>query len=156
VVEYVAAHGPGGMERSLQLAEAMVARGFASGADSQERWPQVLVLGGFVILVVGWLLQLIWAQPVWGSAFLLAGAAALLGGLWRAGRRHPHTVYRPEHWQRWDWVIVGGALLAAGAYLLPLFERSTIFYYPYPTLNWPGFDWRIGLATVGLAAPALT
>ncbi|MFO7633650.1 MAG: energy-coupling factor transporter transmembrane component T, partial [Caldilinea sp.] len=145
----------GGMERSLQLAEAMVARGFASGAESQERWPQILVLGGFVAIVAGWLLQLVWRQPVWGGALLVAGAAALLGGLWRAGRSHPHTVYRPERWQGWDWVVIGGAVLAAGAFLLPLFERGTIFYYPYPTLNWPDFDWRIGLATLGLAAPAL-
>lgn len=144
-----------GMERSLQLAEAMVARGFASGVESEERWPQMLVLAGFVTIVAGWLLQLIWSQPLAGAALLVAGSAALLAGLWRAGRSHPHTVYRPDRWQRWDWVVVGGAALAAGAYLLPLLERSTIFYYPYPALNWPAFDWRIGLATLGLAAPAL-
>lgn len=145
----------GGMERSLQLAEAMVARGFASGAEPQERWPQMLVLAGFVALVAGWLLQLIWGQPVAGASLLIGGSAALLGGLWRAGRSHPHTVYRPDQWHAWDWLVIGGALLAAGAYLLPIFERSTIFYYPYPALNWPALDWRIGLATVGLAAPAL-
>jgi energy-coupling factor transport system permease protein len=145
----------GGMERSLQLAEAMVARGFASGAETQERWPQMVVLGGFVMLVAGWLLQLIWRQPVAGAVLLLIGAMALLGGLWRAGRSHPHTVYRPDRWHRRDWLVVGGALLVAGAYLLPLFDRSTIFYYPYPALNWPAFDWRIGLATVGMATPAL-
>ncbi|MFN3979200.1 MAG: energy-coupling factor transporter transmembrane component T [Caldilinea sp.] len=146
----------GGMERSLQLAEAMVARGFASGAKSEDRWPSILVLAGFIAVVMGWLLQLIWAQPVPGAALLIAGSAALVGGLWQAGRSHPHTIYRPDQWQRLDWVVVGGVALAAGAYLLPLFERSTIFYYPYPTLSWPPFDWRIGLATLGLAAPALT
>jgi energy-coupling factor transport system permease protein len=146
----------GGMERSMQLAEAMVARGFASGAEIQERWPQMLVLAGFIVIVAGWLLQLIWRLPMMGAALLIAGSVILLGGLWRAGRSHPHTVYRPDQWHRHDWIIVGGALLAAAAYLLPLFERSTIFYYPYPTLNLPAFDWRIGLATVGLAAPALS
>jgi len=145
----------GGMERSLQLAEAMVARGFASGDEHIRRWPQLLVLAGFVAIVAGWLLRLIWAQPLPGAALLIVGSAALVGGLWRAGRSHPHTVYRPDQWQRWDWLVVGGAALAACAYLLPLFERSTIFYYPYPTLSWPGFDWRIGLATLGLVAPAL-
>ena len=147
----------GGMERSLQLAEAMMARGFAGGSATPERWPQLAVLGGFVLIVVGWLLQLVWQQVALGGALLLAGAALLIAGLWRAGRSHPHTVYRPDRWQRWDWVIVAGALVAAGAYLLPLpgIDRGTIFYYPYPSLNWPGFDWRIGLATLGLAAPAL-
>lgn len=146
----------GGMERSLQLAEAMVARGFASGVETQERWPQMLVLAGFVAMVAGWLAQLIWGQPVTGAALLIAGCAVLLAGLWRAGRSHPHTVYRPDRWRGLDWVIVGGSLLAAVAYLLPLFDRTTIFYYPYPALNWPAVDWRIGLATVGLAAPALS
>lgn len=145
----------GGMERSLQLAEAMVARGFASGEAHAGRLPQMLVLAGFVAIVAGWLLRLIWAQPLAGAALLVIGGAALVGGLWRAGRSHPHTVYRPDAWRRWDWLMVGAAALAAGAYLLPIFERSTIFYYPYPTLTWPSFDWRIGLATLGLAAPAL-
>lgn len=145
----------GGMERSLQLAEAMVARGFASGDEHTRQWPQLLVLAGFTAIVAGWLLRLIWAQPFSGAALLIVGSAALAGGLWRAGRSHLHTVYRPDQWQRWDWLVVSGAALAACAYLLPLFERSTIFYYPYPTLNWSGFDWRIGLATLGLAAPAL-
>ncbi|HQY93067.1 energy-coupling factor transporter transmembrane component T [Caldilinea sp.] len=145
----------GGMERSLQLAEAMVARGFASGADAQARWPQMLVLAGFASIVAGWLMQLIWRQPIGGGVLLAAGGAALLLGLWRAGRSHPHTVYRPERWRGWDWVVVSGAVLAAGVFLLPIFARGTIFYYPYPTLNWPDFDWRIGLATLGLIAPAI-
>lgn len=145
----------GGMERSLQLAEAMVARGFASGAEREERWPRMLVLAGFVAVIAGWLLRLIWTQPVAGTLLLIAGCVALMGGLWRAGRSHLHTVYRPEHWQRWDWVVVGGAALAASAYLLPLFDRTTISYYPYPALSWPDFDWRLGLATLGLAAPVL-
>ena len=146
----------GGMERSLQLAEAMMARGFASGAATTERWPQLAVLAGFALIVAGWLLDLVWRLAAPGAVLLLAGAALLFGGLWRAGRSHPHTVYRPDRWQRWDWVIVAGALLAASAYLFPLpgIDRGTIFYYPYPSLNWPGVDWRIGLATLGLAVPA--
>lgn len=145
----------GGMERSLQLAEAMVARGFASGGETAARWPQLLVLTGFVGVVTGWLLQLIWAQPVIGAALLLIGGVSLAGGLWQAGRSHPHTIYRPDSWRQWDWVVLGGAALAASAYLLPLVDRGSIFYYPYPALSWPGFDWRIGLATLGLVAPAL-
>jgi energy-coupling factor transport system permease protein len=145
----------GGMERSLQLAEAMVARGFASGGEAEARWPQGLVLAGFVLIVAGWLLQLVWRQQLWGGALLIVGATALLVGLRRAGRRHPHTVYRPDLWHAHDWLVAAGALLAMAVYLLPIFDRSTIFYYPYPALSWPAFDWRIGLATLGLVAPAL-
>ncbi|HHY58878.1 MAG TPA: energy-coupling factor transporter transmembrane protein EcfT [Chloroflexi bacterium] len=145
----------GGLERSLQLAEAMVARGFASGSERTERWPQLLVLAGFATVVVGWLLQLVWKQPMWGGGLLVVGAATLLFGLWRAGRHHPHTVYRPEVWRTRDWLVTAGALLVMAAYLLPVFDRNTIFYYPYPALSWPGFDWRIGMAMLGLLTPAL-
>jgi len=145
----------GGLERSLQLAEAMMARGFAGGSEPPQRAPQVAVLAGFVLMVGGWLLQELWPQGA-GTALLLAGAALLAVGLWRAGRSYPHTVYRPDRWQRWDWAIAAGALVAAGVYLLPLagVDRNSIFYYPYPSLSVPGIDWRIGLATLGLAVPA--
>jgi len=146
----------GGMERALQLAEAMTARGFASHAPVQKRWSQWLVLTGFVGVVVGWLLQIIWRQQGIGMALLVLGTLLVLTGLWRAGRRHPHTVYRTERWRLHDWLVVLGAGAAVMAYLLPWFERETLFYYPYPTLSWPLFDWRIGLATLGLLAPALS
>ena len=146
----------GGMERALQLAEAMTARGFASGTPARERWSQWLALAGFVGVVVGWLLQIIWRQQGVGMALLVLGTLLVLAGLWRAGRRHSHTVYRAERWQLYDWLVVLGAGAAAMAYLLPWFERETLFYYPYPTLSWPLFDWRIGLATLGLLAPALS
>ena len=58
----------------------MVARGFASGAETRDRWPQFLVLAGFVAIVAGWLLRLIWLQPAAGGALLALGAAALLYG----------------------------------------------------------------------------
>ncbi|MFZ4850495.1 MAG: energy-coupling factor transporter transmembrane component T [Caldilinea sp.] len=145
----------GGLERSLQLAEAMVARGFASPAAPHARRAQGLALAGFASLVVGWLLQLAIGTLWWTSLPMVGGGAALLIGLWHAGRQHPYTVYRPHPWQRRDWIVLAGALLAAGAYLLPVFDRSTLFYSPYPTLTGPALDWRIGLATAGLLFPAL-
>lgn len=146
----------GGMERALQLAEAMTARGFAGGVEPRDRRPQMLTLTGFVGLIAGWLLQIVWRQQEAGAALLAFGALLLLTGLWRDGRRHPHTVYRPERWRSLDWLVAVAAGAAAFAYLLPLFERETLFYYPYPALSWPAFDWRIGLATLGLLAPALS
>ncbi|MBU6352191.1 MAG: hypothetical protein KGS73_18810 [Chloroflexi bacterium] len=145
----------GGLERSLQLAEAMVARGFASLAAPHARGAQGLALAGFASLVVGWLLQLTVGTLWWTPLPMAGGGAALLFALWYAGRQHPYTVYRPQPWQRRDWIVLAGALLAAGAYLLPIFDRSTLFYSPYPTLTGPALDWRIGLATAGLLFPAL-
>jgi energy-coupling factor transport system permease protein len=105
--------------------------------------------------VVGWLLQLSAGTMWWTLLPMAGGGAALVFGLWRAGRQHPYTVYRPQPWQSRDWIVLAGALLAAGAYLLPIFDRSTLFYSPYPTLTGLALDWRIGLATAGLVFPAL-
>lgn len=147
----------GGMERSLQLAEAMMARGFAGSEGADSPWPQVTVLAGFGVIVVGWLLQVIWRQLFAGAFLLTAGLIVLVVGLWLAGRRHPHTVYQPDAWHGQDWLIAGGVLLAVLFYAAPLpgIDRVSLEYYPYPAVQWPAFDWRIGLATLGLATPAL-
>lgn len=146
----------GGIERSMQLAEAMMARGFASGAAAPDTRPQVLMLAGLVAVLAGWLLRLAWRAEAAGTLLLLAGLAGVAGGLWLAGRRHPHTVYRPERWAWRDGVVIGGAVVAAAVYLAPWpgLDRSTLFYYPYPSLGWPGFEPLVGAATLGLALPA--
>lgn len=141
----------------MQLAETMMARGFASGEAQADSRPQWLLLAGLVGLVTGWLARLVWRMELLGIVLLLFAAAALAGGLWLAGRQHPHTVYRPEEWHARDWFVVAGALVAVIAYLAPLpwVERASLFYYPYPSLAWPAFDVRIALATLGLGLPAL-
>jgi hypothetical protein len=50
-----------------------------------------------------------------------------------------------------------GAAATAAAFLfeLPGLDRSAIFYYPYPALSMPRFDFGLALATVGLLGPAL-
>ena len=52
--------------------------------------------------------------------------------------------------------MIAGALLAAGAFLVPWpgLDRSSIFYYPYPRLTAPTFSLILGLATWGLLVPA--
>jgi energy-coupling factor transport system permease protein len=147
----------GGIERSMQLAEAMMARGFAGGEAAPDPRPQGLMLAGLVAVLAGWLLRLAWRAEAAGALLLLAGLAAVVGGLWLAGRRHPHTVYRPEQWAWRDGIVVGGAVVAAAVYLAPWpgLDRSTLFYYPYPSLSWPGFDPIVGAATLGLALPAV-
>jgi len=145
----------GSMERSMQLAEAMMARGFASAEAQPDKRPQLLMLVGLVALVTGWLMRLVWQQPLVGSGLLLAGALALGSALVLAGRQHPHTVYRPDAWHKSDLAVVAGAVLTAMIYLLPWpgLDRSSLFYYPYPALTWPAFNPIIGVATLGLALP---
>lgn len=148
----------GSLERSMQLAEAMMARGFATGEAVVDRRPQLLMLAGMAAFLAGWLLRLAWQQEAAGWALLFGGTLLLLAGLWLAGRRHPHTVYRPDAWHWRDGVVIAAALVAASAYVLPWpgLDRAPLFYYPYPALVWPELSMPILLATLGLGAPLLT
>jgi energy-coupling factor transport system permease protein len=143
----------GSLERSMQLAEAMVARGFAGGEAPPDRRPQALMLLGMALWLAGWLLQLAWGQELAGWLLLGLGLALLLLGLWLAGRAHPHTEYRPAVWRGRDALVVAAAAITALAYLLPWSERAALFYYPYPALVWPPISWPLLVATLGLAGP---
>jgi energy-coupling factor transport system permease protein len=145
----------GSLERSMQLAEAMVARGFAGGEAPPDRRAQALMLLGMGLWLVGWLLQLIWRQAAAGWLLLGLGAALLLLGLWLGGLAHPHTDYRPPHWHTRDVLVAAAAAATALAYLLPWSERTALFYYPYPALTWPALSWPLLAATLGLAGPLM-
>jgi energy-coupling factor transport system permease protein len=142
-----------GMERALQLAEAMTARGFAGGAARHSVAQQGALAGGLAAILAGLLLRTVWGQVVIGLVLMIGGAALVTGVLHAAGRRHPHTRYRPMPWRPQDWVVVGGALVTSLAFLLPVPGRTTIFYTPYPALTPPGFAPVLGMAMWGLLAP---
>lgn len=147
----------GGLERALQLAESMVARGFAAGGDRPSHpATQAALIGGLAALLGGWLLRLVWGQQALGRAIMLVGALVVIGTVWAAGRRIPHSSYRIQRWSWSDLLVIGGAALTLAAFLLPLpgLDRSTLTYYPYPTLSLPAFDVGIGVAILGLLTPA--
>ena len=145
------------LERSMQLAESMMARGFVSAGSGPELRDRLLLLTGLVAIVAGWLLQIVWAQTWAGALLLLTGTGLLAAGLWLAGRRHPHTVYRQDPWHLRDALVIAAALAVVLVYLAPLpgIDRATLFFYPYPTLSAPGFSLAIGAGTLGLLAPLL-
>ncbi len=146
----------GGLERALQLAEAMTARGFA-GSDGQAHptLTRAALVGGLVAVLSGWLLRLLWGQALLGGGLLLGGIILIGATLWWVGRQVPRTIYRPQPWLARDWLVALCAGLTAAAFLLPLpgLERASIFYYPYPTLLLPEFNPLIGAATAGLLGP---
>ncbi len=144
----------GGLERALQLAEAMVSRGFAS-ADSQplRRADQIGLIVGLTSLTSGWLLGLMWGQTLIGGG-LIIGGLGLLGWVMRTvGRRTPHTTYRREVWQRSDTFILCVTLIPLGLFLLPGIDRASLYYYPYPQLTLPDLNLSLLLGIVCLLAP---
>lgn len=148
----------GGLERAFQLAEAMTARGFASHADTAYSRPShILVVLGLITLLIGWLMRLSWRFERIGVLLMGAGGAMVLIALRIIGRRVTRSTYRKETWHLRDTAVVGGALWALGVFLvgLPGADRSSIFYYPYPSLILPQFDVICGAALLGLTIPCL-
>lgn len=148
-----------GLERSMGLAEAMVARGY--GAISEKALllrTQALLALGTLALLGGWLAWLF--LPLWRSiaaGVMVGGAGLIFGAVWQAGRAVTHTVYRARHWTALDTLVVLGCGLTLVVLLLPLplVDQNTLYYSPYPSLNWPSFDVLIGLGLLGLLAPAI-
>jgi energy-coupling factor transport system permease protein len=143
----------GGLERALQLAEALAARGFA--ADRPPDRLRLLLAGGLACAFAGVLLRIAWGQDVLGAALLLAGAGIALGALHAAGRLTPRTHYRAYGWGRGDALTLAGAGLALAALLLPWPGRQSLFYAPYPTVYVPGFAPLLAVGLLGLLAPLL-
>lgn len=145
------------LERSMQLAESMMARGFVSGDGEPDTRSRFMLLGGMVVVVAGWLLQVVWLQALTGGILVATGAALLIGGIWWAGRRHPHTVYRRDVWRMRDVGVMAAALAVIAVYLAPLpgVDRASLYYYPYPALSCPELSPVIAVGTLGLLAPIL-
>jgi energy-coupling factor transport system permease protein len=146
----------GGLERALQLAEAMTARGFVSAEPaSQNAAPRAAIVLGLVALLGGWLLRLVWGQELLGLAMMLSGGVLIVVVLWAMGRRVPRTTYRSEPWTGRDWAVLLGAIVVLAGFLLPGLDRTALFYNPYPLLSLPEFDPVLAAAMLGLLVPAL-
>jgi energy-coupling factor transport system permease protein len=144
----------GALERALGLAEAMVARGYATITNREYSFRvQGLLVFGLLTLLGGWLGYLLVPQArVASFAGLVLGLGLLGASLHLAGRSVMHTAYRRRAWTMRDTVIVLGCLMTLG---LLVWRRSLLDYSPYPYLTWPAFDPLVGLALVGLLAPGL-
>lgn len=145
----------GGLERAMNLAETMVARGYgATATTAAPRRVRLLLLGG-LLLALGGALRLAWRGA---DGWVLIGGSVLVVGLaYRdLSRRAPRTRYRLRRWAWADTVVVGAALLPL-LFLLPLpgLDGVGLGYAPYPRVTPPPFNVWVGLAILGLAAPAI-
>lgn len=143
----------GGLERALQLAEAMASRGFAGTTESsRDVLAQAATVAGLLCILGGGLVQAMGGPAVWGSGLLVVGSAIIGSVLWRAGRRVKHTTFRRAVWSRPAWIVAGGALLAV---TVLLWGGDTRSYEAYPAIAWPPFDPLVGTALLGFLSPLL-
>jgi energy-coupling factor transport system permease protein len=151
----------GGLERALQLSEAMTARGFASqgkkpsGSALQRAWPRLAMLAGLMLLAGGWVARLSEKAEWIGWLGLVPGIGLIGSGLWASGLHYPRSTYRPPPWRAGDTFTLAGALLVVAMLWLPLPGSGsvTLWYTPYPALHIPPFDVRLGVALLGLLGP---
>jgi energy-coupling factor transport system permease protein len=150
------------LERAMQLAESMEARGFggqAVPADSRQRTlNQLALLFGLGALGAGFAGIGFWPeQRLLAGGLLVTGAALLAWSFWDQGRRVRRSRYHRWIWARADRIVCATSLLSltiwAGAWLA---RGEWLFYYPYPPYSpWPAFQPLLGMALVLLAIPAL-
>ena len=147
-----------GLERAMQLAEAMTARGFGNLSEAQtaHNISRSLIVFGLATLAGGVAGSLIGAGAL-STALIVVGGLAVIAALWLQGRGVKRTHYRPQLWTPRDWAVVAGALLVIALYLLPLpgVDQSSLAYSPYPRLSFPQVNLLIAIGSVGLAVPAM-
>jgi energy-coupling factor transport system permease protein len=147
----------GGLERSMQLAETMTARGFASNAGTFTAQIRSFVFGGLLLVVAGWIAGLLKGYQYFGIFSLLCGVALIGIAIWQVGRQMPGTSYKKERWRRRDLLLVGVSFGVISLLLVgfPDAQKATLFYQPYPKAAFPAFDIEVGFMIQTLLLPIL-
>ncbi len=146
----------GGLERAMGVAEAMVARGYGSTADSRQPLAtQLVLLLGLLAAFAGWVISFWVGWPGW--MLMGGGVVIILLLLWQLGRQTPFTRYRPRPMTKWHVGLMGTAVFPLLLIFLPLpfVDKTTFNYSPYPQLTIPGFDLLTGFSMLLLSYPAL-
>lgn len=145
-----------GLERSMRLAEAMEARGYAS-SEAPERRYQILGAVSVPFLIAaawGWYYYE-WAQPLALAAAAL-GAAALVSWVLAMARRSRASRLREEPLQLIDRACVAASI---GIIVLTIAGSAggwlPLKYNPFADLPWPGFSPAGAAIAVSCAWPAL-
>jgi len=151
-----------GLERAIQLAETMEARGFGSVLNPLSHRQAILSQVGTLLALVGLLAGLVMLAFLPGGTtggWILAGSgiASLLAILWLQGRRVHRTRYRRPRWQTRDTTIVLASAVVIGVVMVARqIAPGTLYYSPYPPNPLlPPFNPWVGAALLLLALPAV-
>ena len=122
----------GALERSVDLAAAMDARGYGRTTDTDRvsrRVTGVLVFGGLLGVCVGVYGLLDATASGWlGTPTLVVSLAAAGAGLNVGGRRTGRTKYRPDPWALPEWLVSGSGVVAALAVFVDVHLHPADFF----------------------------
>jgi energy-coupling factor transport system permease protein len=151
-----------GLDRAIQLAESMDARGFGGNLSAPDRNERLLTgagtVAGLILLLAGLLTRSFGLDPAWlGLALLAGGAIILIFVFRRQGQRLQRSNYRRWFWRTRDtivFLIMAATLVTLVA--LTVFFPKQLFYYPYPPYPLlPDFNPLLGLFFALPLMPAL-
>jgi energy-coupling factor transport system permease protein len=107
----------GALERCIELAAAMDARGYGRTTEARpgaRRLTGILVFGGLVGITVGVYGLLDASTQGWlGLPVMLAGCVLAGIGLVTGGRRTRRSRYRPDPWALPEWLVTASGVIAA-------------------------------------------
>ena len=144
----------GGLERAMQIAEAMTARGFTAQSERKiSRLEKALLPLGLIFIILGWILELSTQLPVSGGWLILTGLLCLLSLFFISGKRVRKTTYAQEAWTKVSTWITIFALVLSFSFILPFPGQQALLYEPYPLVKLPDFSILHGLLTLTSLAP---
>ena len=148
------------LERSIQLAEAMEARGYGSGirpiSARTNLGLQLGTLAGLLALIIGLFLRVYSTRGQGaGLAIVIAGSLSLVGILWYQGRRVRRSHFRVWTWDSASLIVAGSAVITLLAVIgAGRWSAGSLGYYPYPPGSLiPRFDPLLGASILLLAVP---
>jgi energy-coupling factor transport system permease protein len=151
-----------GLERAIQLAETMEARGFGSAVDPLSRRQaliaQVGTLAGLLALLAGlFCIAYFPAGRIWGWTLAVLGLGGMLAVFRLQGSRVRRTRYRRLRWRIRDTaMVVSSGVALAAVVAARLVSPKVLAYNPYPPGSLlPSFSPMVGGALLLLALPAL-
>ncbi len=146
----------GGLERSIQLAEAMDSRGYGHTTVRRRGgiWAQLVSIAGVTMLALGLYLGLTGNRQGWIGVGI--GGSLAVGALhWLAGGIH-RTRYLRERWRERDTlVLLASLVLIAGLTALRRIEAGGLLYTTLPRVSLPPFDPLAGALLLLVSTPAL-
>ncbi|MEO5953906.1 MAG: energy-coupling factor transporter transmembrane component T [Chloroflexia bacterium] len=151
----------GGMERSMNLAEAMESRGFSRATARSRAIPPIVVQLGLasglgLVLVGGTMFAFAPDIPLLGWLLILLGLASITATIWGMSKGTKRTRYRRRIWRAHDTPL---ALISGGIFAIllvfKLLAPTLLAYSPFLRISLPTFDPLVAITICALMAPAI-
>lgn len=147
----------GALERSVDLAASMDARGYGRRRTVSRRAATVATVAlvtGLVGVGIGvYAVSDVGAPRPLGLPVLAVGATLLAAGMVISGRRVERSRYRPDRWAAAEWLVVVLGAVAVGAVVVVSVRDPAALTMPLDPLGWPAAPWPVvaALGAVSLA-----